>query len=874
MIRLSLKYIRYFKEQSLYVLFGIIASVAILTAVNSAFETNNKMELEQTRAYEGDYHYLYNNLEKEDIDKARSLAMECHIEKIGSVQKGTAYDNEENSTWIELGFADEGYLDIYGMELLEGRYPERSGEIALEEWLLPYFGGNQVGAQIELVRGKDTDVYTIVGIFKDRAENKNIGVHYGYLSQDDTKGGTYDLLIKYDESMDIVKQQQAFSEKFGHEEEELANRPLLYNLNPRYDENWVDVSVIGLDGKRFSEWIRGIGLDKSLGTAFVTVFVMVILYSIFRISVQQRIREYGKMKAFGMGTGRMMLLLGSELFFLFLIGFPIGTAAGLLLIRGIYQYYAATGSISGSLASFVPFFWQELLKNGGLLLLVLLLIVVTVTWQLGRMNVIETIRGESGRKKRPRRRKKPARIWSKSTEAMMPVVLIQYCREKKVRVTIMILMLALGGTVFLAGTYMEEQTARNNRLTQITNNGTNADIRVSIENLSLAGGITDQQAEEIQAVPNVRLAEPVSFYYGAMMVDEEQITVNRDVYWKEQDKGNPLIESLGGHLVQETGNQFHLKTEFYGYEESMLEVLEDFVVEGSIDSIAQENTIVWQAPMNALGFWNVVDLHVGDQITVRYPKKNPGRITAETMGILAMLPEGEYADAYEERTFTIGAIVTGSAANNEQFLTGLDISSVIMPNDRFQELFDVDGYNIVSVQLADQRAASETRDEIWNIMEGTPDCGVVDYTEEIIRQREHLEQTMILVRVIVLLLLAIGFFNTISSVNYMLVEKRRDFTIMRAMGITDAQLTRAMIGEGAVYGVIMSVLMIVFTLLVQFPLKYFLDHGLLYFNAQYTFNWPLALGVGAVNILLGIAAVLLPAKRVLFGDIKEELADI
>ena len=726
---------------------------------------------------------------------------------------------------------------------------------------------------MKLTRDGETDVYTIVGIFKDHAENKNNGVHYGFLLQDDTKEGTYTLLIKYDESMDIEKQQEAFSEKFGYAGEALRNRSLLYNLNPKYDENRVDASVIGLDGKLFSEWVRGIGLDKSLGTAFVTVFVMVILYSIFRILVQQRIREYGKMKAFGMGTGRMMLLLGSELFFLFLIGFPIGTAAGLLLIRGIYRYYAATGSISGSLASFVPFSWQELLKNGGLLLLVLLLIVVTVTWQLGRMNVIETIRGESGRKKRPRRRKKPARIWSKSTEAMMPVVLIQYCREKKVRVTIMILMLALGGTVFLAGTYMEEQTARNNRLTQITNNGTNADIRVSMENLSLAGGITDQQTEEIRALPNVRLAEPVSFYYGAALVREELLTTPLS-YWQNQDKWNPLIESVGGHLVQEAGDQIQLKMEFYGYEASMLEELEDFVVEGSIDSIAQENTIVWQAPMNATGFWNVIDLHVGDQITVRYPKKNPGRITEETMGILAMLPEGEYADAYEERIFTIGAIVTGKAANNEQFLTGIDTPTVIMTNDRFREIFDVDGYNIVSVQLADQRAARETRDEIWSIMEGTPDCGVVDYTEEIIRQREHLEQTMILVRVIVLLLLAIGFFNTISSVNYMLVEKRRDFTIMRATGITDAQLTRAMIGEGAVYGVIMSVLMIVFTLLVQFPLKYFLDHGLLYFNAQYTFNWPLALGVGAVNILLGIAAVLLPAKRVLFGDIKEELADI
>ena len=873
MIRLSLKYIRYFKEQSLYVLFGIIASVAILTAVNSAFETNNRMELERIRDYEGDYHFYYNHLRTEDIDRAKSLARECHIEKTGSFQKGAAYDNEENPTWIQLGFGDEGYLDIYGLELLEGRYPEHSGEIALEEWLLPYFGENRVGARIELVSGGKTDVYTVTGIFKNRAETKEMGFRYGYVAREDAKEGECQLFLKYDESMDITKLQEAFGEKFGHEEDMGRNHNLLYSLNPEYDNREYNASLFGLDGKLFGEWVRGIGLDKSLGTAFVTVFVMVILYSIFRISVQQRIREYGKMKAFGMGTGRMMLLLGSELFFMFLIGFPIGTAAGLLLIRGIYRYYAATGSISGSLASFVPFSWQELLKNGGLLLLVLLLIVVTVTWQLGRMNVIETIRGESGRKKRPRRRKKPARIWSKSTEAMMPVVLIQYCREKKVRVTIMILMLALGGTVFLAGTYMEEQTARNNRLTQISNNGTNADIRVSIENLNLAGGISDQQTETIRDLPNVRLAEPVSFYCGAMLVKEEQMTVDLG-YWKNQDERNPLIASAGGHMVQETGDQFHLKTEFYGYEESMLKEQEDFVVEGSIESLAREDTIAWQALMNGAGFWNIIDLHAGDWITVRYPKKNPGKFTEETTGILTMLPEGEYADAYEERTFTIGAIVKGSVANNEQFLTGLDISAVIMPNDRFREIFDVDGYNMVSVQLADQRDAGETKDEIWSIMEGTPDCGVVDYTDEIIRQREHLAQTMILVRVIVLLLLAIGFFNILSSVNYMLVEKRRDFTVMRAMGITDAQLTRAMIGEGAVYGVIMSVLMIAFALLAQLPLKYFLDHGLLYLNARYDFHWPLALGVSAVNILLGIAAVLLPAKRVLFGDIKEELADI
>ena len=214
------------------------------------------MELEQTRAYEGDYHYAYNNLQKEDIDKARGLAGEYHIKKAGSFQKGAAYDNEENPTWIQLGFADEGYLDIYGMELLEGRYPKSSGEIALEEWLLPYFRENRVGGQIELTRDGETDVYTIVGIFKDHAENKNNGVHYGFLLQDDTKEGDVYSLINTDESMDIEKQQEAFSEKFGYAGEALRNRSLLYNLNPKYDENRVDASIsISASGFAESAWI-------------------------------------------------------------------------------------------------------------------------------------------------------------------------------------------------------------------------------------------------------------------------------------------------------------------------------------------------------------------------------------------------------------------------------------------------------------------------------------------------------------------------------------------------------------------------------------------------------------------------------------------
>ena len=891
MIRLSQRYIRYFKQQSCYVLLGIIATVAILTAINCAFETNNKMELERAREITGDYHFFYTRLSEEDIQKACSLRAECRIEKTGYMQLGKIYNGYDNSTVIGLKSMDPGYEVMFGMEILEGRYPQKDGEIALEEWVLPYFTEEGIGAQIKLTEDGRTDTYLVTGILKDREGKKGNGQKTGFVASSETEGGYYQLFIKFDESRDVHKLFTEFGDKFGHQEEAASNREILFKLDYKTFNTSYGVDDINLSssadsgatssgaGKLFREWLAGVGADKALGTFLVTVFSMIILYSIFRISVQQRIREYGKLEAFGLGTKDIAVLLGSELFILFLIGFPSGTVLGAVLIWGIYQYYRGLGAVDFSVSCLEQLSLKDISVNAGLILLVLLFIVILVTIQLGRMSIIETINGKKEKRKTKRKAKCHGnRIWSRLTDHMMPVVLMKYFLEKKGRVITMILMLALGGTVFLTGSYVEEQIQRENRLTQISDNGTNADIRVAIENQRFTGGISDEQVEKIQSLPEVKLAEPVSFYYGGMLIKKEQIrqSIIDDGfgYWKDQDKWNSVIASVGGHLAEEGEGQYNLKTEFYGYDDEMLRELEDFIVEGSIDSVRQQDTVIWQALMNGGGDWDIVNLHVGDKITVRFPKENPGRITNENYQILSLIPKGEYKDAYEERTFTIGAIVKGGIANNEEFLVGLDISGIIMPNDAFRQCFDVDGSNIVSVQLKDQKTADKAAAEIRSILEGTDGLSVIDYTDEIVRQKEYLEQTMILVRIIVILLLAIGFFNTLSSVNYILLEKKKDFAVMRAMGITDSRLMRAMAGEGLAYGLIMSILMVIISLIIQFPVKYFMDHGFIFINAQYNFNWPLAIGITGLNILLGITAVIFPAKRVLFNEITEELSDM
>lgn len=895
MIRLSLKYIRFFKQQTLYILLGIIVTVAMLTAVNSAFLLNNRIELERTREISGDYHYVYNRLDWKDIEKARGLAEEYSIEKVGCLQVGKVYGGYDNLTTIGLRAVDDSYKEMFGMTLLEGRMPEKSGEIALEEWVFFYFSRadagasdglkNAIGTRIALESDTGTDVYTVTGILKDREEGKGYGQKSGYVSAADVEDGYYQLYVKFNEEKDIKKLETAFSGAFEHEAATL-NREVLYKIDYKtfnvvgYDVNLSHSADMGggaVEGKMFREWLSGIGADRTLGIFFVTIFSMIILYSIFHISVQQRIREYGKLEAFGLETWRIGCLLGSELFFIALIGFPLGTLSGSLLIWGIYKYYEAGGTITVALpfSEILPV--KYVLWNVVLLGFILLVIVLLVTVRLGRMSIIETLKGKNGGEGIKKCGGKENRIWSKKTRRMVPVLLMKYFQGHRGRVITMLFMLALSGTVFLTGSYVEGQIRRNNRLTQIVNNGTNADIRVAIENLRFSGGISEAQTEQIQALPQVIQADPVAFYPGAILLKKDQIRSQalENGYWESEDKRNDLVASLGGHLMSEGDENYSLKAEFYGYDEEMLKVLDDFVLDGSIDSVKNEDTVILQTLMNGVGDWDIIRFRAGDKITLRFPKENPGRITEENYRILGMLPEGEYEDAYEERTFTIGAVVKGGAANNEEFLIGGDasIAGIIMPNKRFRECFDVEGYNILSVRLGDRKLAGTAAGKIKTIMESTDGVSVVDYTEEIVRKEEYLTQTMMLVRIIVLLLLLIGFFNILSSVNYILVEKQREFAILRALGMTDIRLMGAMAGEGVVYGIFMDIFMIGFTLIIRFPVKYFMDHGFVFLNARYALNWPLILGVSRIHLLLCVAAVCIPAKRVLFHEIIDELSD-
>lgn len=874
MISLSIKHILFYKRQSFYVFFSIAVASMILVAINTVLATDRKISIEQAREQYGDYHYVY-NISQEKTDKINSLMDKYHIDKISCCQIGDSY--ETSSIGMELVSAELDWLQMTGSGILEGRYPNNIGEIALEEWVLEYFDGKKVGDEIELIglKGKEQTKrkFIITGILKDREYAKDVGSKYGFVSEGETEGGKKQLFIKFEENGDIKGENVRFSKEMGSEAN-FINFYLLEKIDFGYRNLSLSSIMADKDKNKtsgifqvyFMEWLAGSGIAGILGNIAIAVFCMVIVYSVFRISVQQRLPEFGNLEALGMEVSHIMLLLGTELLILFTLAAPVGGVLGVSIIWGIYTYYSWSGTLDFS-SEYLQVIPKDILFSVALLSCSLLFVLILIGGWLHKIPIIEIIKQQVKQKGRNKKRFS----WSKVTTAMMPVVLIRYFLQKKGRVAAMILMLSLGGTVFLTSNYIEGEIDRNNILTRRAENGTNADIQIQTETLSLQGIIPEETVKDISSMSEVELAEPVSTYLGAMLLENSQIEKLwlENEYWKYLDDGVKRNEQLfGGSMEDEQGKKV-LKTEIYGYDDAMLRDLKDYLIEGSIDSVKGDNVVILQTVLDGTGN-NGLKLHTGDKVTLRYPKENHGDFWPNgDHKILQMKPKGKYKDMYEERTFTIGGVVKNAIAKDEYLMEGAP--QLIMPNTEFRQIFDVDGYNMISVQLGSGKQAEQAAKKIRSMTSGIERCGVIDYTEEIIRQNEFLAQKMLLVHIIVVLLFLMGLFNILSSVNYILIERRKEIAVIRAMGITDFRLMRSMIGEGLLYGFVISVLMIAFTMVIQYPIKYVFDHGLMFINARYVFDWWSALIMTGINILFSIIAVVLPTRILLFTEIKDEL---
>ena len=293
--------------------------------------------------------------------------------------------------------------------------------------------------------------------------------------------------------------------------------------------------------------------------------------------------------------------------------------------------------------------------------------------------------------------------------------------------------------------------------------------------------------------------------------------------------------------------------------------MEPYILEGSIDpdQMRRNNEVVLVTLEDAQGNHNSIDKKVGDTIKVKTPNKVSG--SSEDLKQL-----GSESD-FSEKEYTISAIVSRTMVRDSRLYTLEDqpdiTYSVIMTNEQMKQNYNIEGYRVLTVEKEKNTDTELVANEIKKQTQALDDCLFQDYTGAIERQNEYLFQKTLFFYGIAFVFLIISLFHIANTMNHLILSRRHEYGILRAMGITNKNFRKLMLGQGALYGIFSSIVMILLYIIGNKTMEYLMGHvyGFLVSNIQV--NVWLIITTVAVNICIGIFAVFIPTQSILKEDI-------
>ena len=146
-----------------------------------------------------------------------------------------------------------------------------------------------------------------------------------------------------------------------------------------------------------------------------------------------------------------------------------------------------------------------------------------------------------------------------------------------------------------------------------------------------------------------------------------------------------------------------------------------------------------------------------------------------------------------------------------------------------------------------------------------------DFTQQIKQQNEYLYSKMFFFYGISAVLFGISLIHLINSMQYMITAKKREFGIMRAMGMTDRSFVCLTAKQGARCGICTAVLIMLIYPIIQKILYYFMSKVYLYIHPLGSLKFTVIAAAALINIFVCIAAALISSKAILKDSIIEEI---
>lgn len=198
--------------------------------------------------------------------------------------------------------------------------------------------------------------------------------------------------------------------------------------------------------------------------------------------------------------------------------------------------------------------------------------------------------------------------------------------------------------------------------------------------------------------------------------------------------------------------------------------------------------------------------------------------------------------------------------------------SLILTNQQMGSLFGILDYSFVHASHADGASPAWVGSELLGKIRDVPKAALSDHTAAIEAQKTYLSKQQLFFTGIAAVLLMASLFHIMNSMHYLVLSRRREYGILRAMGITDSGLYRMMLQAGILYGLLADLLIFFsFHLILRRFMDYYMVHIVQFLHMGAGVPMGAVAMVFGLNVLLAAVSAMVPAGKIVRGRIASQM---
>lgn len=834
------RYMAHNKKRSILTIIGVILSVALITAVGLFIKSMQDSMVQQTISDKGAQHLMISKIDDSGYDKIKNNAK---VEEIGIVEDSQSAALKDGKS-ISIKKFNKQAADLLPSiyKTSKGRMPKSDSEIVLESWVLNYFGNSpKIGDTIilKLSDGGEKS-FKLTGILPSISVSQSSGSAVGMVYSDkfDIKNCT--LYVKINKKAGIRNTVNEISKQFKKVE--------------------VNKDLLNYSGEGSNNLNKSIYTLLAIVIGIVVIATVAVIYNSFQISVMERIKQFGLLRAVGATPKQVRKTVLREASIISAVGVPLGLLSGIFAMYIISKVFnMMSGSAFLNMKVDVPYYLILISAAVGVVsIYVSALIPAVFASKISPLMAISSraaITKEKIKKNRGRIAKKFLSI-----SGLMAFKNIKRSR-KKFRVTVfsiaisIILFIVFSSFINMSQNFTGSSSESEKMHFEV-------DGTIGNNNKS---SLNENIADEIRQNKNVKDMYVSYGTYKSVMLMPNSC---QDSHIKSEYKDVYSSGTLDGKSMTQMNMYMDI------YDSSKLASIKSYVKSGSIDgNMADENGVILVKNNMVLSkkkmyHGPLTDLKVGDTI---YVYKNVSCINMSSSSTSGS-NKNNSKNSFESSGMVklkIAAVVDDAPYSMD--IENLGVPQFIVPRTVMENITGKSDFpmKFAEIKLKDKNKANDFSNWIQPIGDKN-NLKVMDEITERESLKANNSEMSILMYGFIIVISLIGAVNIINTITTNIILRRKEIASLNAIGMTYKNIRNMIVSEGVLYGVYGAfygcVLGVILSYFISSSYKMIMDF-------KFQIPWKYMALASAVAIAIGIIAVIKPLMNIKKDNVVEVMRE-